>query len=105
MAQFSLYVLLSYFKPMSQCFISHSFTLCFDIVTGNGQAWPAQLLLVDKSHACLKFWERSSRREPMLFYIFEAVHQKMGFRMSSDNNQTSYMACRIVLGQPDICDA
>lgn len=38
MAQFSLYVLLSYFKPMSQCFISHSFTLCFDIVTGNGQA-------------------------------------------------------------------
>lgn len=41
----------------------------------------------------------------MLFYIFEAVHQKMGFRTSSDINQTSHMACHIVLGQPDMCDA
>lgn len=41
----------------------------------------------------------------MLFHIPEVVQQRMGLRMSSDNNQASHMAWRIVLGQPDIFDA
>ena len=41
----------------------------------------------------------------MHFYISQVVQQRMGFRMSSDNNQASHIACCIVLAQPDMFDA